>query len=203
MLPRIFDLFAQAPASIDRSRGGLGIGLTLVRTLVELHGGSVTVQSPGLGLGSTFQVRLPLAPGVAAPVSAAGDPAVPAGPQLRVLVVDDNHDAADSIAEILRMYGHEAGVAYHADEAMQLAAVFAADLILLDLGLPGIDGFELARRLRCVLPATTRLVALTGYGSDDDRRRTHAAGFDEHLVKPVLGETLEALLQRTADGRAA
>ena len=201
MLPRIFDLFAQVPVTIDRSRGGLGIGLTLVRTLVELHGGHVSAESPGIGQGTTFSIRLPLAVDAGAAVvgtSTAFHGATTS--PVRVLVVDDNEDAADSVAEILRLQGHEAVAAYHGDTALQLAAEFDADLILLDLGLPGIDGFELARRLRGIVRAETRLIALTGYGSDADRRRSREAGFDDHLVKPVLGETLHTLAEGVAAG---
>ncbi|HEV7912154.1 MAG TPA: hybrid sensor histidine kinase/response regulator, partial [Albitalea sp.] len=199
VLPFIFDLFAQGPVTTERSQGGLGIGLTLVRTLLELHRGSVTAHSAGLGQGSTFVVRLPLAamPAASGETRAAAPPAADL-PPLSVLVVDDNHDAADSLATVLRLLGHHAEVAYGAAKAIQLAADLDPDLVLLDIGLPDMDGHEVARRLRRVAKRTARLVALTGYGSDDDRRRTGEAGFDEHVVKPVDPQALAELLERAA-----
>jgi signal transduction histidine kinase/CheY-like chemotaxis protein len=208
LLPRIFDLFAQAPVSLDRAQGGLGIGLTLVRALVELHAGSVAADSAGRGRGSTFTVRLPLAEPAAA---AAPDSAAPdlsratdgtAPEVLRVLVVDDNEDAADSVRELLTvLLGHHAEVAYGGAVALQIAPDLDPDLLLLDLGLPEMDGYELARRLRRMVRPSARFVALTGYGSEDDRRRTREAGFDEHLVKPLMLEDLKAAVRRAAASR--
>ncbi|MBI2771607.1 MAG: response regulator [Burkholderiales bacterium] len=194
MLSRVFDLFEQVPVSLDRSQGGLGIGLTLVRTLTELHGGIVTAHSVGLGHGSTFTVTLPLvqapAPGAAAPSHGALHAA-----DARVLVVDDNADGAESMAEMLRFMGAQARVARDGAQALEMAPGFAPDLVLLDIGLPGMDGYEVARRLRELPGLKPRLVALTGYGSPQDRELSRAAGFDEHLVKPVAIEGIERLLR--------
>jgi signal transduction histidine kinase/ActR/RegA family two-component response regulator len=200
MLPRIFDLFTQAPVSLDRAQGGLGIGLTLVRTLVELHGGSVSVASAGLGHGSTVCVSLPVAaaPRRAHHAATALPVSCKAENPLRVLIVDDNQDAANSIAVLLRLMGHRAEVAYDGRTALQLSGKSDADLILLDIGLPGMSGYEVARQLRPMAKAGARFVALTGYGSDEGRRRSREAGFDEHVVKPVTAETLERLINRTA-----
>lgn len=206
MLPRVFDLFAQAPVSLSRAQGGLGIGLTLVRALVELHGGSVSVESPGIGEGSTFRVRLPLL--TEASFSAAVAPMAERGSEtiqrsLRILVVDDNKDAADSLAAMLRFMGHHPEVAYSGLKALQLAADLDADLMLIDIGLPELDGYEVARRLRRLVRRDARLVALTGYGSADDKRRSREAGFDEHIVKPVMMDVLQALTERAAAACAA
>ena len=200
MLPKVFDLFTQAPTSLARAQGGLGIGLTLVRSLVELHGGKVGVESEGAGRGSRFTVRLPLAQARQAappgPVQARPDNAP--GP-LRVLVVDDNRDAAETLAAMLRAAGgHHVELAYDGAEALRIAGDLDLDLILLDLGLPGLDGFAVAARLRRSLRGRARLVALTGYGSAEDKRRTQESGFDEHLVKPILADTLAAVLARAA-----
>lgn len=201
MLPRVFDLFSQAPVSLSRAQGGLGIGLTLVRALVELHGGTVSVESPGIGKGSTFRIRLPLLTGTPFPADIA--PIAGHYPEaiersLRVLVVDDNKDAADSLAAMLRLMGHHPEVAYSGLKALQLAADLDADLMLIDIGLPELDGYEVGRRLRRLIRRDTRLVALTGYGSADDKRRSRDAGFDEHIVKPVMMDALEALMARAA-----
>jgi signal transduction histidine kinase/ActR/RegA family two-component response regulator len=205
MLPRVFDLFAQAPVSLDRSQGGLGIGLTLVRALIELHGGEVVADSEGLGRGSVFTVRLPIMER-AAP-RAEPPPAQPSVPEsersLRVLVVDDNEDAANSLADILRLTGHHAEVAFSGAKALQAATDLDVDLVLLDIGLPDMDGFEVATRLRRVVRRGSRLVAVTGYGTAEDRRRAVEAGFDEHVVKPVMSETLAAVLHRAQSTNAA
>ena len=203
MLPRIFDLFTQAPVSLARAQGGLGVGLTLVRALVELHGGSVTAESPGLGRGSTFTVRLPLdtraVPCKAAPQAPAADSSER---PLRVLIVDDNQDAADSLADIWRLMGHHAEVAYSGMTALQVAADTDPDLVLLDIGLPELDGYEVARRMRRSVRRDVRFVALTGYGTEDDKRRSREAGFDEHVVKPVDPGALAGIAER-AGARAA
>jgi PAS domain S-box-containing protein len=201
-LATAFDLFTQADRSLDRAQGGLGIGLTLVRRLVELHGGCVDAHSDGPGLGAEFVVRLPLVPAPAAPVTPPGgvprltDAAIR---PLRILVVDDNHDAADTLARLLRRLGHEVHTCYDGQEACRQALAFAPGVVLLDLGLPGLDGFEVARRLRRE-PALDglRILALTGYGSESDRRRAVEAGFDGHLVKPVALDQLLQLLARAS-----
>lgn len=198
MLPRIFDLFTQAPAALDRAQGGLGIGLTLVRTLIDLHGGQITAKSAGIGRGSTFSVRLPLAPASEAPAAPISSSGRGSPRRLRAVVVDDNRDAADSVASLLRILGHEADVAYDGRTALYLAKRFDADLVLLDIGMPGIDGYEVARRLRRIVRENARLVAVTGYGSDEARSRSRKAGFDEHIVKPVTAEALQNLIERTA-----
>ena len=197
-LGRVFELFAQVDQSLDRSRGGLGLGLTLVRELVGLHGGSVEAHSEGLGRGSEFVVRLPLrdAPSAAVPVPAAPERA---GSALRILVVDDNRDAAESLATLLRLGGHEVLVAHDGDAAVETALAERPQLALLDIGLPGLDGFEAARRIRERLDADAlRLVAVTGWGQEEDRRRSNASGFDAHLVKPVDPAALDALIAALA-----
>ena len=201
MLPCIFDLFAQAPVSLDRAQGGLGIGLTLVRALVQLHGGSVTAESAGVGRGSIFTVRLPLSAALQPGVDAGLQAPVCASPNrpMRVLIVDDNVDAADSLEALLRVLGHEVQTAYSGPQALLIAADLDADLVFLDLGLPEVDGYEVLRRLGRILRRGTRFIALTGYGAEEDRRRTREAGFDEHMVKPVLLEQLQAVLARAND----
>ncbi|MBI2768889.1 MAG: PAS domain-containing protein [Burkholderiales bacterium] len=192
LLPRVFDLFVQGGQAIDRQAGGLGLGLAIVRSLTEMHGGSVNAESEGLGRGSRFTVRLPLAQGVALPEPVAAPPAGLAATG-RVLVVDDNTDAGESLAELLRMVGYQTITVPHAQAALDLLGSFVPQLALLDIGLPGIDGYQLARLLRAdPRAAGMRLVALTGYGRENDRARALAAGFDEHLVKPV---NIDRLLQ--------
>jgi PAS domain S-box-containing protein len=193
VLPRIFDLFMQAEAA--GTHGGIGIGLTVVRRLVEMHGGQVEASSPTDGRGSEFVVRLPaLAPVRIAPlVRPVRSPAASA--RRRIVVVDDNVDAAESLALLLQHDGHEVQVAHDGHAALDAARGFRPDLVLLDIGLPGMDGYDVARRLRVdpELPALT-LVALTGFGQDEDRRRTSAAGFDHHLTKPVEYDALAELI---------
>ncbi|MBP3954475.1 response regulator [Gemmata sp. G18] len=187
MLPKVFEMFAQVGTSLERSQGGLGIGLTLVKRLVEMHGGSVRAESPGPGRGSTFTVRLPLAPAPApAPAVAQAAGTGAAGRPLGILVVDDNRDAADSMAMLLEMRGHQVRTAHDGPDALKVLATFRPQLILLDLGLPGMSGYEVARRIResAELQGVT-LAALTGWGQEEDRRRTREAGFDHHLTKPA------------------
>jgi signal transduction histidine kinase len=186
MLPRIFDLFTQEDRSLDRTQGGLGIGLSLVRGMVEMHGGSVSAASAGRQQGATFTVRLPLA------LNAGAAPAAPAGearpPQdaLRVLIVEDNVDAAETLGLILESAGHRVVMVHDPREALQAARALQPQVVLLDLGLPWIDGYELARQLRLQPEASgAYLIALSGYGQERDRERSANAGFDMHLTKPV------------------
>jgi signal transduction histidine kinase/DNA-binding response OmpR family regulator len=196
MLPHIFDLFMQAEGSLDRSQGGLGIGLTLVRRLVEMHGGRVQAFSDGLGQGSEFVVRLPAlkepSPKMLEPVTRARQ--APARP-MRVLVVDDNKDAAESLAILLGLEGHQVRICYDGPAALTCGGPWRPEVVLLDIGLPGIDGYEVARRLRAQDGTTgVLLVAITGYGQEEDRRRALEAGFDRHLTKPVDLTELRELL---------
>jgi len=191
---RAFDLFAQAKRSSDRSQGGLGLGLALVRNLVELHGGTVRCASPGPGRGSTFTVTLPLAaPAAVSEVAAAGPAAV--GGQLKVMVVDDNVDAAETLAMLLEAAGHEVAVEHDSRRALERARAAPPDAFLLDIGLPEIDGNELARRL-LAQPETADavLIAVSGYGQEQDKQAAREAGFRHHLVKPVDFEQLAGLL---------
>jgi len=192
--PRIFDLFTQADRSADRSQGGLGIGLALVKSLVELHGGAVRVDSSGPGQGSRFTITLPRVAGPSAPADDSNLLSTTKTARRRVLLVDDNADAAHMLAMFLEMAGHEVAIEYGPHDALARAQAMAAHVCILDIGLPDMDGYELARRLR-QLPGTSgaMLVALTGYGREEDRRKALQAGFDHHLVKPVSAETLLAL----------
>jgi PAS domain S-box-containing protein len=198
MLPRVFDLFVQGERRMDRSQGGVGIGLTLVKRLVELHGGRVEASSTGPGQGSEFVVHLPAAPDIGAATGrgAGVDAAASApAPPRRVLVVDDNVDAADSLVLLLRLDGHAVRVAYDGPTALLLARAFDPQVVLLDIGMPRMDGYEVARRLRQQPGGRSALVlALTGCGQEADRQRSVAAGFDGHLVKPVEPSVLQTLL---------
>ena len=206
MLPHVFELFAQADQSLARSRGGLGIGLTMVQKLVQLHGGTVEARSDGLGHGSEFVVRLPAL--ADPPLDSAQAPVPTAGSEgrigesrsLRILVVDDVIDSASSLTELLQVWGHEAAMAHDGPSAQAEARDFHPEVILLDLGLPGMDGYELARSLRAEHGTGMMLVALTGYGQLQDRETTRVAGCDHHLVKPVDLEELKKLLT-TLSGR--
>ncbi len=185
LLPTIFELFVQSSRTLDRSHGGLGIGLTIVHRLVTMHGGSVEVRSDGLGHGCVFIVRLPIIRPPAAPLPEAKVASATVA-SCRMLIVDDSHDAAQSMAMLQTLLGHETRVAHSGPDALEIAADFLPQVVLLDIGLPGMDGFEVARRLR-TLPALENafLVAISGYSTEDDRRKSKAAGFDEHLAKPA------------------
>ncbi|HUQ04689.1 MAG TPA: ATP-binding protein [Kofleriaceae bacterium] len=198
ILPHVFDMFVQERQGIERSQGGLGLGLSIVQNLVKLHGGSVSAESGGRGRGSEFTIRLP-----AAPTERAGQPRP--GHRLstgstsqgrRVLIVDDNQDAAGLLAELLEAMGNTTCVAHDGPSALRVFDDFAPELAVLDIGLPVMDGYELARELRCRYPdPQLKLIALTGYGRDSDRQRTREARFDAHLVKPVAVAQLQAMLR--------
>lgn len=194
LLPHLFETFTQADRSLERSKGGLGLGLSLVKGLVELHGGEVCAVSEGAGRGSEFIVRLPLQP---EPVAVTEMPAAPkrATTRLRVLVVEDNRDAADSLKLLLTLFGYEVNVAYTGPSGVATAKAWKPDIVLCDIGLPGLDGYGVARELRQD-PGTAgaRMIAVTGYGGDDDRRRSREAGFDAHLTKPADPAALQQLL---------
>lgn len=208
LLPKVFDLFAQADQSLARAQGGLGLGLPLARQLAELHGGTVTGFSAGLGQGSEFTLRLPLPQGLQIPAaeSTSADKSRGEAPPLRILVVDDHADTVETLAIWLRLAGHEVSSANNGATALRCAAEFRPHAVLLDIGLPGVDGYEIARELR--QGGQTRqavLIALTGYGRAEDIRQSSAAGFDRHLLKPVDAQELSALLasiaaERDADG---
>ncbi|HWO25650.1 MAG TPA: ATP-binding protein [Kofleriaceae bacterium] len=198
ILPRLFDLFVQGERALDRSEGGLGIGLTIARSLCELHGGTIEAASEGPGRGSTFTVTLPRTDRAAEPPRRrTGEHAARVESSVRVLIVDDNVDAALMLHDFLAEIGHDAAVAHDGMAALEVAAVFRPDVALLDIGLPVMDGYELARRLRAQAGGRPlRLMALTGYGQEADRARARAAGFEHHLVKPISLEALVPLLSR-------
>jgi len=204
-IPEIFELFTQVGKSAETAQGGLGIGLALVKKLVDMHGGTVQAESAGLGQGSTFTVRLPLA-GTAHP----GGPPVRSQRNQRVtrswriLVVDDNEDAAETLAAVLQMSGHTTKTCHSGLAAIDEVGSFAPEIVLLDIGLPGIDGYEVARRVRRMPGgADLLLVAVTGWGGENDRKRTREAGFDGHLTKPVEFERLESVLAQLAQRHAS
>ena len=198
-LPRVFEMFAQVDSAPERSQGGLGVGLALVRGLVELHGGSVAAHSAGVGQGSEFTVRLPALPeGAESHASTAQAAAAGAATTARrILVVDDNRDNAESLALLLRLGGNEVETAHDGVEALAAAERVRPDVVLLDLAMPNLDGYEVCRRIRAhAWGRRTILLALTGWGGDDDHQRTEAAGFDGHLVKPVDVTQVLAMLDR-------
>jgi signal transduction histidine kinase len=209
MLESVFDLFTQGDRPLDRSQGGVGLGLTLVRRLVQMHGGSVQASSEGSGRGSTFEVRLP--------AMTASDPASPAGPGIggargitrgdtphttanprHILIIEDGPDARRALGRLLEIWGHHVELAEDGTRGVERAIVTRPEIALIDIGLPGLNGYEVARRVRQVLGDKIRLIALTGYGQPDDQERTRAAGFDQHLVKPVNPRLLSRLLQDDA-----
>ncbi|HVR97214.1 MAG TPA: ATP-binding protein [Thermoanaerobaculia bacterium] len=197
LLPRIFDLFVQEDRSLARSHGGLGIGLTLVRSLVEKHGGRVEAYSEGPGRGSELTVHLPLCPGPQQTIPAAPQVEAAGEPPSRILVVEDNADTADALAELLRLWGHEVTVVHDGLMALEAARNVRPEVVLLDIGLPGMDGYEVARALRSLGSLDgALLIALTGYGQDSDRHRSQLAGFDHHMVKPVDVPRLRQIIAR-------
>lgn len=194
----VFEMFSQIESALSRSRGGLGIGLSLTRRLLELHGGSIVARSEGLGRGSEFIVRLPLAEDV--PTQAPDDlpasaPSIPAGPVLRVLVADDNRDAAESMTELLGLFGHAARCVFDGQAAVSAALEFLPDVVLLDIGMPKLNGYEACREIRKQSQGGSMLIcALTGWGQAEDVRSSNDAGFDRHFVKPVDAEMLAKLI---------
>jgi CheY-like chemotaxis protein/two-component sensor histidine kinase len=202
-LSSVFSLFMQESQGLTRSRGGLGIGLTVVSKLVELHGGTVTVTSAGLGRGSEFTVRLPLPARQPAPQ----EPAIPEesdgkhsspnpASRRRVLVADDNEDAVQSLALLLQIVGHEVETAYDGLAAVKAAETFRPHVVLLDIGMPILNGYDAARRIRAALGSDVRLIAMTGWGQEKDRQASREAGFDYHLVKPIDIQTVEQLIEQ-------
>jgi PAS domain S-box-containing protein len=199
ILPTIFEPFVQADRSLQRAQGGLGIGLTLVKKIVDLHGGSVSASSPGPGQGSEFVVRLPSVRATALRVDNAPSSQGPASAaRRRILVVDDNTDAADSLDMLLTSLGHEVAVARDGLDAVARTLNWRPDVVLLDIGLPGMSGYDVASELKRTLETPPTLIAITGYGQASDRQRAIAAGFDEHLVKPVDTTVLRTILDRAA-----
>jgi CheY-like chemotaxis protein len=197
LVPRVFDVFVQGDRSLDRAEGGLGIGLTLVERLLTLHGGTIRAHSAGVGEGSEFVVRLPVVELAAAEPSSPPSTKVERtrSRRLRVLVVDDNQDSRESLGMLLGFWGHDVLTASDGREAIDVARQERPDVVLLDIGLPGIDGYEVARRM--LAQADKRrpaLVAMTGYGQAEDRKRAREAGFALHLVKPVEPEALQRAL---------
>jgi CheY-like chemotaxis protein len=193
-LSQVFDLFAQGDRSLARQEGGLGIGLTVARSLAELHGGSLHAASEGAGKGAEFTFRLPAATQVH-DTREQGKPVGPCGIGSKVMVIDDNVELAMGLARLLKLLGHEVKMAHDGPTALETARDFHPEVVLLDIGLPGLDGYQVATMLRqdqCV--GKPRLIAITGYGHEEDRRRSREAGFDYHLVKPIEFRSLVTLL---------
>jgi len=205
-IPTVFDMFTQAAGTRERAQGGLGVGLTLVNTIVNLHGGTVEAFSEGLGKGSEFVVRLPLLVAErpsGGPTAAYGSDEDAAPKRRRVLVVDDNRDCADALSMLVRLFGHDVRTAYDGPQALALAEAFQPDVALLDLGLPGTSGYEVGKRIRAIPGLErVRLVAVSGFGTERDFRRTQESGFDRHLIKPAAPHTIKELLGSLPD-RAA
>jgi CheY-like chemotaxis protein len=205
LLPHVFDIFIQADCSLAHSQGGLGLGLNLVQRLVELHGGSVTAASAGLDQGSEFTVRLPLLPVEHVTIASTSEPvsagACDAAVKFRILVVDDNIDGAESLAVLLRMSGHEVITVACGVDALTCSTDFRPQIVILDIGLPDMDGYEVAQRLR-QSPGTryAKLIAVTGYGQDEDRQFSRQAGFDYHFLKPVDFHAINEILMTVSNG---
>jgi CheY-like chemotaxis protein len=193
-LTNIFTMFSQVQSS--RSSGGLGIGLALSRGLIELHGGTLTASSQGLGKGSEFTVRLPVQPGRVVDTHAGSEPAVDGSRRRRVLVADDNLDAGESLAMLLRLDGHEVELAHNGPEALALFERMKPEIAILDIGMPGLSGYEVARRIRLKSPKEVMLIAVTGWGQESDKARATESGFDHHFTKPVEPAALSSLLAK-------
>lgn len=197
LAPHVFDLFAQAERSLDRSQGGLGLGLALVKSILTAHRGTVQLRSDGLRQGSRFTVKLPFFPAGLEPVETVPLMVESDQANKRILVVDDNEDAADMMCTVLSALGHDVVVAYTASAALELVTSFKPEVSLIDIGLPDMDGTMLARRLRALLETeASMLVAVTGYGQEEDRRKSLDAGFNAHLVKPMQMDDLNQLLRQ-------
>ena len=190
LLPQIFELFVQGQRSLDRSEGGLGIGLSVCRQLTEMHGGYVTGSSEGVGRGATFAIHLPVAKYDG---PSRGSIVEKVQAKRRILVVDDNHAAADSTVAILEFDGHQVKAAYTAEAALTQVETYQPDLVLLDIGLPGMSGYEVVQRIKSADPSIY-VVAVTGYGRPEDRKRSEAAGFDAHFVKPFDVDALRQIM---------
>jgi CheY-like chemotaxis protein/anti-sigma regulatory factor (Ser/Thr protein kinase) len=203
LLPRIFDLFVQGDHTLARSQGGLGIGLTLVKRLVEMHEGSISAVSRGKGTGSEFSVRFPRLKGdIRTPAPSAR--ATAASARRRVLVIDDNVDAAESIAMILRLKGHQALCIFDGQSALRMVEQYKPEIVVIDIGLPGMTGYEVAKSLReHPVAKHLLLVAVTGYGQQEDRSMALGAGFDEHMTKPVDPDVLNEFLNKGKDGKGS
>ncbi|WP_435008181.1 response regulator [Tundrisphaera lichenicola] len=204
MLPHVFELFAQFDRSLDRTQGGLGVGLTIAQRLVELHGGTIQADSPGLGMGSTFSVRLPAAVAVDRPEPARTAESRSVRPGSRVLVVDDNLASASALADLLQMSGYDVDLVHEGREAIAAARLRRPEVVLLDIGLPGMDGYQVAEQLRSEEPTKrATIIAITGYGEEQAIRRSREAGFDHHLVKPVDYQSLLDLMIKSDRSRSA
>lgn len=200
LLPRVFDMFRQLQDFRDRTQGGLGIGLTLAKRLLELHGGSIEVMSDGLGRGSTFVATLPSASAAPTPLAAENAGVTHASARRRILIAEDNVDAAEMMRLMLEMNGHDVKVAVDGEEAVDVASAFKPHIAFLDIGMPRMDGYEIARRIRDALGPRVVLVALTGWGQDEDKRRSLDAGFDHHLTKPPELDLIERIIREAAGG---
>ncbi len=209
MLPRVFEMFTQLDRTLDRSQGGLGIGLSMVKRLVDMHGGSIALHSEGIGRGTRVEVRLPAILAPSPPPWPAAGPDGPTARCFRIVVADDNHDAADSLARVLTLMGHEVHVGYDGVEALALVSAQDPDVVMLDIGMPRMTGHEACRRIRDLPGHADRvIIAVTGWGQDEDRLRSQEAGFDLHLTKPLDPAALEAVIAglpppRTRTGQAA